>query len=138
VVGIAKKTFELYTLKNGLWQLDCVFNSKQDATNEAWRQLDGGHFDGIRVEQEIYDANTNSAIVTTLLKRLKGDEKKSASRRSESRNHHAAHTRVKSSKGKKSSTRKGSGAGHLGLMVISVCLILLVFVGLAFVLIDKF
>jgi len=50
VVGMTKKTFELYTLKKGQWQLDYVFNGKEDATNEAWRQLDVGHLDGVKVD----------------------------------------------------------------------------------------
>lgn len=82
---MTQKTFELYTLKEGQWQLDSVFNEKQDATNEAWRIHNEGHLDGVRIDQEEYDAATNKAQVATIMKRLKGDDKKSTTRRKTNR-----------------------------------------------------
>lgn len=118
--------------------MDCVFNGKEDATNEAWRQLDAGHLDGVKVNQEIHDEATNTAKVTTTLKRLKGDEKKAASRRSKPLNQYTAHTGVKSSKSKSKVNKKSGATGNLALMVITVCLVLPGLVGAAFYVVDRF
>lgn len=135
---MAKKTFELYTLKDSQWQLDCVFNEKQDATNEAWRIHNEGRFEGVRVVQEVYDSTTNEAKVTTILNRLKGEEKKSSSRRKTSRHQHQAHTRVKSAKKPTPANKKQGAAGHIGMMIVSVCIVLLALVGIAFYIVDRF
>ena len=64
--GMTKNSFEVFTLKKGQWQIDCVFNSKKDATDEAARMVQAGHFDGIKVVQEDYDERLNRAKVVVV------------------------------------------------------------------------
>lgn len=142
-VGMTKTTFELYTLKKEQWQLDCVFNEKQDATNEAWRLLEAGHFDGVKVDQEMYDSDTNEAKVTTIFNRLKGEEKKAPQKREVEHKQHTSDTRVKAPKAKKSTNNdslkdKGSAAGHFVTMLVTVCVILLVLIGIAYYIVYRF
>ncbi|MEL0105381.1 MAG: hypothetical protein VW802_00365 [Rhodospirillaceae bacterium] len=134
---MTQKTFELYTLKEGQWQLDSVFNEKQDATNEAWRIHNEGHLDGVRIDQEEYDAATNKAQVATIMKRLKGDDKKSTTRRKTNRKEYQSHARVKAWKSKQNNEKKSGSANQLGLRIIAVCFILLALVSVALFFVSR-
>ncbi len=131
---MAKVSFEVYTLKSGQWLLDSVFNEKQDATTEAWRILNIGRFDGVRVIQESYDDATNKAITTNIFNRLKSDENKPVKRRQAAPNTHESHVRVATP----TSQKKSATTRHFGMMSITLCVILLGIVGIAFYYLDKF
>ncbi|MEQ8192888.1 MAG: hypothetical protein RIB59_00220 [Rhodospirillales bacterium] len=126
-------SFELYTLKDNQWQLDSVFDSKQDANHEAWRLYNGGHFDGVKVIQETYDDKQDKAIATVVMQRLKGDEKKAPVRRAapkEDLTHRRRPPPVQ---------RKQADAGiGIGLRIILLCVILLGLIGVGFFIIEYF
>ncbi len=135
---MAKISFEVYTLKDGQWQVDCVFNEKQDAANEALRIYKAGRFDGVNVLQESYYEETNKATAKIVLNRLKSDENKPATPRQVRPNKHESRARVKAPTPKINSQKKSAATNKFGMAGITICVILLGMVGIAFYYLDKF
>ena len=135
---MAKVSFEVYTLKDGQWQVDCVFNEKQDATNEALRIYKAGRFDGVKVLQESYDEEINKATAKIILNRLKSDENKKVTPRQVRPNKHESHTRVATPAPQNKIQKKSAATNKFGMAGITICVILLGMVGIAFYYLDKF
>ncbi|MEX2449855.1 MAG: hypothetical protein WD407_03270 [Rhodospirillales bacterium] len=125
-------SFELYTFKEGQWQLDSVFDIKQDASHEAWRLYNSGHFDGVKVIQETYKEEENKATAVIVMQRLKGEEGKPPVRRTVAKKEDLTYRRKTVIRPQK----KPATVHHVGMMGILICVILLGLVGVGFFVVD--
>ena len=67
--------YELYSLREGHWNLDSVYGDRGMALDEARHLLKRRHQKGVKVVKENYDDETNKAIPTTIFHEGEGIEK---------------------------------------------------------------
>ncbi len=68
-------SYELLSFKGGNWVLECVYDNKDVAVQEARRLLTGRHQKGVKVIEEVYDADTDNTRARIVFSRQKGEEK---------------------------------------------------------------
>ncbi len=68
-------SYELLSFKGGNWVLECVYDNKEVALQEARRLLMGRHQKGVKVIEEKYDAETDHTMARIVFSRQKGEEK---------------------------------------------------------------
>ncbi len=68
-------SYEVYSLKEGHWNLDSVFDDGDLALHEARRPLKRRHEKGVKVVKENYDDETNKSIPTTIFHEGEGVKK---------------------------------------------------------------
>ena len=135
---MTQNSFEVFTLKKGQWQIDCVFDDRMDATDEAARMVNVGHFDGIKVVQEDYDERLNQAKIVVVTEWIKGQDSRNPSRRHQTLRKgdgiQGRHKTVASSEQKK----KRSFLHQAVVSIILICLVLLGIMLAGFFLVDRF
>ena len=62
----ATVSFEVYSLREGHWNLDSVYDDRGLALDEARHMLKRRHEKGVKVVKENYDDETNKLIPTTI------------------------------------------------------------------------
>ena len=136
---MTRTIFELYTLKDNQWQLDCTFNEKGDATDEAWRLVKAGHFGAVKVVEETYDEANDTVKTKTIFHRTKNDVKKPAARSPQQKREYEAHARLNAADKSGEEIKKinqSSSSTQLGVIVVVLCVVLLSVLAGAFFLID--
>ncbi|MCH8213818.1 MAG: hypothetical protein IIC54_07080 [Proteobacteria bacterium] len=68
-------SYEVYSLREGRWNLDSVYDDRGLALDEARHLLKRRHQKGVKVVKENYDDETNKAIPTTIFHEGEGVEK---------------------------------------------------------------
>lgn len=53
------KTYEFQAFRNGRWEIQGSFDSREEALSEARRAVDDNRFPGIRVTEELYNEDHN-------------------------------------------------------------------------------
>ncbi len=125
-------SYELYSLREGHWNLDSVYDDRGLALHEARHLLKRRHEKGVKVVKENYDDETNKSIPTTIFHEGEGVEK----RRPKVRENWKQHQRIEPSRPKK---EDASGfVRHLVILVVSIGGILLALIALAVFLMDAF
>jgi len=68
-------SYEVYTLRNGHWYIDSVFDDRDQALHEARYLLDKRNQRGVRVMQETYDEDAGTSVSRILFSEERGVEK---------------------------------------------------------------
>ncbi len=68
-------SYELLFFRGGSWVIESVYDTKDMAVQEARRLLDGRHQKGVKVIEEVYDADTDNTRARIVFSRQKGEEK---------------------------------------------------------------
>ncbi len=68
-------SYEVYSLREGHWNLDSVYDDRGLALHEARHLLKRRYEKGVKVVKEDYDDETNKAIVTTIFHEGEGVKK---------------------------------------------------------------
>ena len=68
-------SYEVYSLREGHWNLDSVYDDRGLALDEARHLLKRRHEKGVKVVKENYDDETNKSIPTTIFHEGEGVEK---------------------------------------------------------------
>jgi len=53
------KTYEFQAFRNGRWEIQGSFDSREEALSEARRAVDDNRYPGIRVTEEVYNEDRN-------------------------------------------------------------------------------
>jgi len=69
------KSFEVYAYKAGNWNIDSVYDDKQQALHEARILLESRHLTGVKVIQETYDEESEKSSSMVVFNETKGIEK---------------------------------------------------------------
>ncbi len=118
-------SYEVYSLREGHWNLDSVYDDRDLALDEARHLRKRRHEKGVKVVKENYDDDTNKAIPTTIFHEGEG-VKKHRPQMQEKRNQRR---RIEPSRPKK---EDASGfVRHLVILVVSIGGILLALIALA-------
>ncbi len=125
-------SYELYSLREGHWSLDSVYDDRGLALNEARHLLKRRQEKGIKVVKETYDDETNKSIPTTIFHEGEGVKKY----RPQVREKTKQRRRVEPSRQKK---EDASGfIRHVVILVVSIGGILLALIALAGLLMGAF
>ncbi len=125
-------SYEVYSLREGHWSLDSVYDDRGLALDEARALFKRRYEKGVKVIKENYDDETNKAIPTTIFHEGEGVKKHRPKVR-EKREHRQ---RIKPSRRKK---EDASGfVRHLVIVVVSIGGILLALIALAGFLMGAF
>ena len=68
-------SYEVYSLREGRWNLDSIYDYRALALHEARHLLKRRHEKGVKVVKENYDDETNKAIPTTIYHEGEGVKK---------------------------------------------------------------
>lgn len=68
-------SYDLYSLREGHWNLDSVYDDRGLALHEARHLFKRRHEKGVKVVKENYDDETNKSIPTTIFHEGEGVEK---------------------------------------------------------------
>ncbi len=68
-------SYEVYSVREGHWYLDSVYDDRRLALDEARHLLKRRHQKGVKVVKENYDDETNTAIPTTIFHEGEGVKK---------------------------------------------------------------
>ncbi len=118
-------SFELYSLREGHWSLDSVYDDRGLALNEARHLLKRRYEKSVKVVKEDYDDETNKAIATTIFQEGEGVKK----HRPKVREKREQRKRIEPSRPKK---EDDSGViRHVVILVVSIGGILLALIALA-------
>ncbi len=79
-------SYEVYSLREGRWNLDSVYDARGLALDEARQLVKRRYEKGVKVVKENYDDETNKAIPTTIFHEGEGVKKRRAQRQ-EKREH---------------------------------------------------
>ena len=71
----ATVSFEVYSLREGHWNLDSVYDDRGLTLDEARHLLKRRHEKGVKVVKENYDDETNKSIPTTIFHEGEGVKK---------------------------------------------------------------
>ena len=125
-------SYEVYSLREGRWNLDSIYDYRALALHEARHLLKRRHEKGVKVVKENYDDETNKAIPTTIYHEGEGVKKHRPKVR-EKRKHRQ---RVEIAEPKK---EDDSGViRHVVILVVSIGGILLALIALAVFLMRAF
>ncbi len=125
-------SYEVYSLREGRWNLDSIYDDRSLALHEARHLLKRRHEKGVKVVKENYDDETNKAIPTTIYHEGEGVKKHRPKVR-EKRKHRQ---RVEIAEPKK---EDDSGViRHVVILVVSIGGILLALIALAVFLMRAF
>ncbi|MFQ5483460.1 MAG: hypothetical protein ACE5FR_05485 [Rhodospirillales bacterium] len=125
-------SYELYSLREGHWNLDSVYDDRGLALQEARQLFKRRHEKGVKVVKENYDDETNKSIPTTIYHEGGGVEKN----RPEVREKWKQRRRIEPSRVKK---EDASGfIRHVVTLVVSIGGILLALITLAVFLLGAF
>ncbi len=69
------KSFEVYSFKQGKWNIDSVYDDKQHALHEARVLLESRHLTGVKVIRETYDVESEKSSSMVIFNETKGVEK---------------------------------------------------------------
>ncbi len=128
----ATVSYELYSLREGHWNLDSVFDDRGLALNEARNLFKRRHEKGVKVVKENYDDETNKSIPTTIFHEGEGVKKHLPKVREDWKQHQ----RIEPSRLKK---ENASGViRHVVILVVSIGGILLALIALAVFLMGAF
>ncbi len=128
----ATVSFEVYSLREGHWNLDSVYDDRGLALHEARHLFKRRREKGVKVVKENYDDETNKSIPTTIYREGEG-VKKHISKVRENTNQRQ---RVEPSR---SENEGASGfVRHLVILVVSIGGILLALIALAVFLMGAF
>ncbi len=118
-------SYELYSLREGHWNLDSVYDDRGLALNEARHLFKRRHEKGVKVVKENYDDETNKSIPTTIFHEGEGVKKHLPKVREKLKQRE----RIERSRPKK---EDASGfVRHLVILVVSIGGILLALIALA-------
>ncbi len=118
-------SYELYSLREGHWSLDSVYDDRGLALNEARHLLKRLDEKGVKVVKENYDDETNKSIPTTIFHEGEGVKK----HRPKVREKRKQRERIEPSRPKK---EDASGfIRHSVILVVSIGGILLALIALA-------
>ena len=125
-------SYEVYSLREGHWYLDSVYDDRGLALDEARRLLKRRHEKAVKVVKENYDDETNKAIPTTIFH--EGEDVKK--HRSQVRERRKPRQRIKTAAPKK---EDASGfIRHAVILVVTIGGILLALIALAGFLMGAF
>ncbi len=125
-------SFEVYSLREGHWNLDSVYDDRGRALHEARHLLRRQHEKGVKVVKEDYDDETNRSIPTTIFHEGEGVKK----HRPQLREKRKQRQRIETARPKK---EDASGfVRHLVILVVSIGGILLALIALAVFLMGAF
>ena len=128
----ATVSYELYSLREGHWDLDSVYGDRGMALDEARHLFKRRYEKGVKVVKENYDDETNRSIPTTIFHEGEGVKK----HRPKVREKREQRERIKPSRPKK---ENASGfVRHLVILVVSIGGILLALITLAVFLMGAF
>ncbi len=128
----ATVSFEVYSLREGHWSLDSVYDDRGLALHEARHLFKRRHEKGVKVIKENYDDETNKSMPTTIFHEGEGVEKRRPKVQEKRKQRH----RIEPSRPKK---EDGSGfIRHLVILVVSIGGILLALIALAVFLMGAF
>ncbi len=72
----ATVSYEVYSLREGHWNLDSVYDDRGLALDEARHLLKRWHEKGVKAVKENYDDETNTSIPTTIFHQGEGVKKR--------------------------------------------------------------
>ena len=125
-------SYELYSLREGHWSLDSVYDDRGLALHEARHLFKRRREKGVKVVKENYDDKTNKSIPTTIYREGEGVKK----HLSKVRENREQRERIEPSRPKK---EDGSGfVRHVVILVLSIGGILLALIALAGFLMGAF
>ncbi len=125
-------SYEVYSLREGRWNLDSIYDYRALALHEARHLLKRRHEKGVKVVKENYDDETNTAIQETIYHEGEGVKK----HRPKVREKKEYRERIKLDDPK---TKDGSGfVRHVVILVLSIGGILLALIALAVFLMRAF
>ncbi len=125
-------SFEVYSLREGHWNLDSVYDDRGLALDEARHLFKRRREKGVKVVKENYDDETNKSIPTTIFHEGEGVKKHLPTEREKRKQRQ----RIEPSRPKK---EDASGfVRHLVILVVSIGGILLALIALAVFLMDAF
>ncbi len=125
-------SYELYSLREGHWSLDSVYDDRGLALNEARQLFKRRREKGVKVVKENYDDETNKSLPTTIYREGEGVKK----HRSQVREKREQRRRIEPSRPKK---EDASGfVRHVVILVVSIGGILLALIALAVFLMGAF
>jgi hypothetical protein len=125
-------SYELYSLKEGHWSLDSIYDDRSLALHEARHLFKRRYEKGVKVVKENYDDETNTSIPTTIFHEGEGVKK----HRPKVREKKVQRERIEPSRPKK---EDASGfVRHLVILVVSIGGILLALIALAGFLMGAF
>ncbi len=128
----ATVSYEVYSLREGHWNLDSVYDDRGLALNEARHLLKRRHEKGVKVVKENYDDETNKSMPATIFHEGEGVKK----HRPQVREQRKEHRRIEPSRPKK---KDASGfIRHVVILVVSIGGILLALIALAGFLMGAF
>ncbi len=123
-------SYELYSLREGHWSLDSVYDDRGLALDEARHLFKRRREKGVKVVKENYDDETNKSIPTTIFHEGEGVKKHLPKVREKRKQRQ----RIEPSRPKK---EDASGfVRHLVILVVSIGGILLALIALAVFLMD--
>ncbi len=128
----ATVSYEVYSLREGRWTLDSVYDDRGLALDEARHLLKRRHQKGVKVVKENYDDETNKSIPATIFHEGEGVKK----HRPQVREKKEYRRRIEPSRPK-----KGDASGfirYVMILVVSVGGILLALIALAGFLMGDF
>ncbi len=118
-------SFEVYSLREGHWNLDSVYDDRRLALGEARHLFKRRHEKGVKVVKENYDDETNKSIPTTIFLEGEGVKKHLSKVQEKTKQRR----RVEPSRQKK---EDASGfIRHVVILVVSIGGILLALIALA-------
>lgn len=128
----ATVSYELYSLREGHWSLDSIYDDRSLALHEARHLFRRRHEKGVKVIKENYDDETNTSIPTTIFHEGEGVKK----HRPKVQEKRIQHQRIEPSRSKK---EDASGfIRHVVILVVSIGGILLALIALAVYLMGAF
>ena len=129
-------SFEVYSMREGHWNLDSVYDDRVLALNEARHLFKRRHEKGVKVVKENYDDETNKSIPTTIFHEGEGVKK----HRPKVREKRTQRQRIETAARKKE-PKKEDASGvirHVVILVVSIGGILLALIALAGFLMEAF
>ncbi len=129
-------SFEVYSLREGYWNLDSVYDDRSLALHEARNLLRRRYEKGVKVVKEDYDDETNRSIPTTIFHEGEGVKK----HRPKVREKRTQRQRIETAARKKE-PKKEDASGvirHVVILVVSIGGILLALIALAGFLMGAF
>ena len=125
-------SFEVYSLREGHWNLNSVYDDRSLALDEARHLFKRRYEKGVKVVKENYDDETNRSIPTTIFHEGEGVKK----HRPQMRENQKQRQRIEPSRPKK---EDASGfIRHVVIFVVSIGGILLALIALAVFLMEAF
>ncbi len=122
-------SYEVYSVREGHWYLDSVYDDRRLALDEARHLLKRRHQKGVKVVKENYDDETNKSIPTTIFHEGEGVKK----HRPKVREKRTQRQRIETAARKKE-PKKEDASGvirHVVILVVSIGGILLALIALA-------